>query len=275
METSIITDKAPFALHRIRDQPTYYANSMQSNSQLSRIFPVCDCCLNHVTAIVPMHGCSWQCSNTKHIRGISTFAPLNDEVNRAAHASFNEKQEPLRCFVAPAKIEIPRANFLNDRSLRSRESKQAVAEHVLIFPSSTDGITKDEFDDIGLCKSPEDVWAVCNFVAAAETDPSFSYPDGPDDQLMGRANLALEKYIALNCKLPGNLRRSARILQYHLASKDWVDLKDESSQVCLLVLCALEMWEVAGFEGLNIFMRGETRSMIGDLKFWIECMENS
>ena len=92
---------------------------------------------------------------------------------------------------------------------------------------------------------------------------------------MGRANLALEKYIALNCELSGNLRRSARILQYHLASKDWVDLKDESSQVCLLVLCALEMWEVAGFEGLNIFMRGETRSMIGDLKFWIECMENS
>ena len=94
--------------------------------------------------------------------------------------------------------------------------------------------------------------------------------DGPDDQLMVRAILALEEYIALNRGLPVNLRRSARVLQNHLVSKDWVDLKDENPKVCRLVLCAFCLWEVDGFSGLNCFMRGEARSMIGDLQFWIE-----
>ena len=131
MEISKISDNAPFNLHRISDLPTYYADSILSNSQLGRILPILDCSLNHVTAIVPMHGVSWQCSNTKHIRGISTFAPLNDQVNRAVHALFEEKQCPLSCFVAPAMTEIPKAKFLNDRCLHAREGKVAVAEHVL------------------------------------------------------------------------------------------------------------------------------------------------
>ena len=228
-----------------------------------------DCCLNKEPAFVPLHGVPQQCSCTNHIRGISTFAPLNEVVIRAAHALFDEEGRGLPCFVAPAMTEIPGAKFLADRYIRVPENQKVVL----------DGMTKDEFDRIGLSQSSEYGWAVCELVSAAEADPSssssFSYPDGPDDQLMIRANLALENYIALNCRLPGNLRRSARILQYHLASKDWVDLKDESSQVCLLVLCALEMWEVDGFKGLNVFMRGEMRSMISDLKFWIERMEGS
>ena len=224
-----------------------------------------DCCLNKEPAVVPLHGETWQCSCTNHIRSISMFVSINEEVIRAAHALFDEEGRGLPCFVAPAMTEIPGAKFLTDRCIRVPENQNVVAEV----------LTNDEFDCIGLSQSSEYGWAVCELVSAAEADPSssFSYPDGPDDQLMIRANLALENYIALNCRLSGNLRRSARILQYHLASKDWVDLKDESIQMCLLVLYALEMWEVDSFRGLNIFMRGEARSMISDLKYWIERIE--
>ena len=270
MEMSCCTCQTSFGLHGIRDQPTYYFDSRKSNSQLSEILPASDCCLNYETGVVPLYGVTWQCSNTEHIRDISTFVSLNEDVIRAAHALFDEKGHPLPCFVAPATTEIPGSKFLADRYMRVPGSQQGVAHHALIFPSSAEGIREDGFDRIGRCETPENGWAVCKFVATAEANPSFSYPDGPDDQLMARATLALEKYIALNCELSGNLRRSARILQYHLANKDWEDLKDESIQVCRLVLLALEMWEVDGFAGLNIFMRGETRCMIGNLKFWIE-----
>ena len=162
-----------FDLHRIRNLPTYYYDSIKSDSQLCKFLPASNCCLDNETGVVPLYGVTWQCSNTKHIPGISTFAPLNEEVTRAAHALFDEKGHRLSCFVAPAMTDIPGTKFLADRHMLGPGSLQVVAHHVLIFPSSAEGITNDEFDRINLCQPLENGWAVCEFVAAAEANPSF------------------------------------------------------------------------------------------------------
>ena len=85
IETSTITYKAPSKMHRIRDLSTYYDDFIELNSHMGKILPASDCCLNNETA---------QCSNTKLIRGISTYTPLNEEVNKAAHALFDKKGNP-------------------------------------------------------------------------------------------------------------------------------------------------------------------------------------
>lgn len=248
MDTSNITDN--FDLHRYESGPISVNSKSLVCYSTSMTFLNLDY-LNLNDEMFTLHEVPCQCHNLHHILNISTS---NEEIIIAAHALFDENGHALQCFVSK-KIQS------NENTDIQQPNVVVVDQQAIIFQCTSDKVNQ--------CNLYRDEWVVCEY--SVNVNPFFPYPDGPDERLMGVANQALENYVALDCTLPGNLRRSARILQYYLANKEWEDLMEERSELCKLVLFAMERWEADGFSGMTtLFMRVDARGMIRDLKYWIK-----
>lgn len=258
------TSTAPFNLHRIPEELVYHAQSA-SKSQVKRD-KFGHCCLTDDNE-VPVRGITWLPSKDTEAKGISTFAPFEDddgEALAAAHALFDEKGEVLMCAILPKEQEIDNMIFVHDRDIPGQKS---VAHHVLITPSSC--VPRERFTQIGLCHFPLGAWVPCPIMLKGGAHCELRLPEPPDDSLLSLACNALEDF-ALDISKPGNARRAARFAQFPISKMDeWKELQGHPL-LNSIIAEALLRWEEMRFDGFPIATRGLLRGMISDLSAWKE-----